>query len=231
MQGMDEGAGAGAPGACGHPALGATDPTSAQTPPAGQAYATWRNPFVYFHSLVDSSACASNDVGLNKLAPDLRDPKRTPSFSYIVPDRCHDASSTPCASGAPAGLPTAEGFLKQVVPEILASKSYKDSGLLAITVDEAPSSGEFADSSSCCGEPRFPNLPPSATGLAPAGGGQVGALLLSPFVKPGTSQEPYSHVSLLRTIEDLFGLRHLGYAGLPKVSSFEPSLFSAHHSG
>ena len=232
VQGMDEGAASGADGACGHPALGAADPTSAATPPAGQAYATWRNPFVYFHSLIDSSVCTSDDVGLNKLSSDLSNPKKTPSFSYIVPDLCDSGSPVPCASGAPAGLGAAEGFLKQVVGEITGSKAYKESGLLAITVDEAPSSGEFADSSSCCGQPQFPNLPASSSsGLRPEGGGQVGALLLSPFVKPGVSQEPYNHFSLLRTIEDLLGLKHLGYAGLSKVNSFEPSLFSAHQSG
>ena len=119
-----------------------------------------------------------------------------------------------------------------MVPEILRSKAYKESGLLAITVDEAPSSGEFADSSSCCGQPRFPNLPASTSALGPEGGGQVGALLLSPYIaKAGVSQEPYNHFSLLRTIEDLFGLTHLGYAGLSKVSSFEPSIFSAQPSG
>jgi hypothetical protein len=126
----------------------------------------------------------------------------------------------------------ADGLLKQVVPKILGSKAYKDGGLLAITVDEAPSTGEFADSSSCCGQPRFPNLPATkapVAGLPPDGGGEVGALLLSPFVKPGTtSQEQLNHFSLLRTIEDLFGLKHLGYAGLAGVSSFEPSLFSAY---
>jgi hypothetical protein len=241
LEGMDEGAdgaGNGAPpappaadGPCGHPDLGAADPTSAATPPAGQTYATFRNPFVYFHSLIDSSACASNDVGLNKLAGDLTNAKDTPSFSYIVPGLCHNGSPTPCAAGAPAGLPAAEGFLKQVVPEILGSKAYKENGLLAITTDEAPSSGEFADSSSCCGQPQFPNLPASSSALGPEGGGQVGALLLSPFIKQGVSQEPYNHFSLLRTIEDLFGLPHLGYAGLSKVSSFEPSIFSAHPSG
>jgi phosphatidylinositol-3-phosphatase len=229
LEGMDEpGAAPGsAGGACGHPALGAADPTSTQTPPAGQAYATWRNPFVYFHSLIDSPACASDDVGLKGLKSDLASTRSTPSFAYIVPDRCHDGNPTPCAPGAPAGMVAADGWLQKIVPVITGSKAYKENGLLVVTVDQAPSSGEFADSSSCCGQPRFPNLPASTTGLAPEGGGQVGALLLSPFVKPTVSQEPYNHFSLLRTIEDLFGLSHLGYAGLSKVSSFEPSLFSA----
>ena len=228
--GMDEpGAGAGsAYGACGHPALGAPDPTSALTPPAGQAYATWRNPFVYFHSVIDSSACASNDVGLDKLKSNLASAHSTPSFAYIVPDRCHDGNPTPCAPGAPAGMSAADGWLKKVVPEITASKAYKENGLLVLTVDEAPSSGEFEDASSCCGQPAFPNMPAPAGGIGPPGGGQVGALLLSPFIKGGaTVQDTYNHFSLLRTVEDLFKLGHLGYAGGKEVSSFSSSLFSA----
>ncbi|HEV3319142.1 MAG TPA: alkaline phosphatase family protein [Solirubrobacteraceae bacterium] len=229
LEGMDEpGAGAGgAYGACGHPALGAPDPTSAPIPPAGQAYATWRNPFVYFHAVIDSPACASDDVGLDKLKSDLQNTKSTPSFAYVVPDRCHDGSPTPCAPGAPAGMEAADGWLKKVVPEITASKAYKENGLLVLSVDEAPSSGEYEDSSSCCGQPAFPNLPAPAGGIGPPGGGQVGALLLSPFIKGGaTVQDTYNHFSLLRTVEDLFGLGHLGYAGGKEVSSFAPSLFT-----
>jgi phosphatidylinositol-3-phosphatase len=234
IEGMDEGTGAsatGAPpvadGACGHPALGAVDPTSALTPPAGQAYATWRNPFVYFHSVTDSAVCAGADVGLSTLKADLASSKSTPSFSYIVPDRCDDGNATPCAAGQPAGMGPADGFLKKVIPEILHSKAYKEGGLLAITVDEAPSTGEFADSSSCCGQPRFPNLPAPTGGIGPPGGGQVGALLLSPLIKGGgTDQGTYNHFSLLRTVEDLFDLPHLGYAASKEVSSFSPSLFS-----
>jgi phosphatidylinositol-3-phosphatase len=233
VEGMDEGAGTagvGVPpaagGACGHPALGAADPTSVQTPLVGQTYATWRNPFVYFHSVIDSATCASDDVGLSRLKTDLASAKGTPSFSYIVPDRCHDGNVTPCALGAPAGMGAADGFLGKIVPEILGSKAYKEGGLLAITVDEAPSSGEFADSSSCCGQPRFPNLPAPAGSIGPPGGGQVGALLLSPFIKGGgTDQGTYNHFSLLRTVEDLFGLPNLGYAAGKEVSSFSPSLF------
>jgi hypothetical protein len=236
VEGIDEGA-PGTGGGCAHPVLGAADPTAAQPsqPPPAQPYATFRDPFAYFHSVIDSPACATDVVGLNALGADLAKGTRAPSLSYIVPDRCHDANPTPCAPAAPAGPAAADGFLKLLVGKILSSSAYKDGGLIVITADEAPSGGEFADSSSCCGQPQFPNLPTPAgatAGLAASGGGQVGALLLSPFVKGGTtSQEPYNHFSLLRTIEDLFGLKHLGYAGLAHVSSFEPSLFSAHTSG
>jgi phosphatidylinositol-3-phosphatase len=227
VQGMGE-AGAAAP-ACAHPALGQPDPTWAPASPS--PYATFRNPFVYFEGLSASPSCAADDTGFSALSADLASAKRTPSLSYIVPDRCHDASPGPCPGGGPGGLPAADEMLHEIVPKILASPAYKQGGLLVITVDNAPSSGEFADSSSCCAQPAFPNMPApsgSAAALGPEGGGQVGALLLSPFVKArSTSQEPYNHFSLLRTIEDLFGLKHIGYAGAAKVQSFEPSLFVA----
>jgi len=231
VQGMDE-PGAQA-GACAHPVLGQADPTAVQTAGTGP-YATFRNPFVYFHAITDSAACASADVGLDRLKVDLASSAHTPSFVYVAPDRCHDGNPTPCTPGAPAGMGPADAFLAKVVPEITASKAYHDGGLLVITVDEAPSSGEFADSSSCCGQPAFPNIPAPAGGRSArgGGGGAVGALLISRYVKgAATSQEVFNHFSLLRTIEDLFGLKHLGYAGLPAVKSLPPSLFTAKPSG
>ena len=182
VEGMDEG-GAGE-GACAHPVLGQPDPSAGPVLPAGQTYATFRNPFVYFHSLIDSPACAADDVGIKSLSSDLANAAHVPSLSYIVPNRCHDGSPTPCAAGAPSGPPAADGFLQKVVPEIVASKAYKKGGLIIITVDEAPSSGAFADSSSCCGQPQFPNLPATSgtvAGLPSKGGGEVGALLHLPL--------------------------------------------------
>jgi hypothetical protein len=229
VQGLGE---AGGPAPCAHPAPGQPDPTSAAG--AAQPYATFRNPFVYFHSLADAPSCAQQDAGLSTLDADLASAKRTPALSWIVPDRCHDGSPGPCPGGGPGGLPAADGLLRQLVPKILASAAYKHGGLLVITADQAPSTGEFADSSSCCGQPaRFPNMPaPASTALGPEGGGQVGALLLSPFVKGGAiTQEQYDHFSLLRTIEDLFSLEHLGYAGAAKTDAFAPSLFQGKSAG
>src|SRR5579883_3459342 len=39
------------------------------------------------------------------------------------------------------------------------------------------------------------------------GGDRIGAVLLSPFLKPGTlSNTPFNHYALLKTVEDIFGL-------------------------
>jgi phosphatidylinositol-3-phosphatase len=223
--GIDE---PGAPsGACAHPQPGTADPTAEQTASTGP-YATFRNPAVYFASITGSPACAREDVGMNALKGDLSKARSTPSFSYIVPDRCHDGNPTPCRAGAPAGMSAAGSFLSTVVPQITGSAAYREAGMLVITTDEAPSSGEYGDSSSCCGQPRFPNLAPPPGGLSPRGGGSVGALLLSPWVQGGTtSQEPLNHFSLLRTIEEVFSLHPIGYAALPAVKPLEPSLFTA----
>ncbi|HTA97137.1 MAG TPA: alkaline phosphatase family protein [Solirubrobacteraceae bacterium] len=229
VEGIDEGPGT--PSACAHPASGTADP-SATAPAAGATapgYQTWRNPFVYFGSVAGSSACASKDVGMGALKSDLASEKSTASFSYIAPGPCDDGNPAPCAPGKADGMLAADAFLQKVVPEILASKAYKKNGLLAITVDDAPATGEYADSSSCCGQPKFPNLP-VPTGVAKlsgSGGGQVGLLMLSPFIKKGGGlvQETYNHFSLLVTVEEIFGLGKLGYAGGAEVKPFSASLF------
>jgi hypothetical protein len=225
VEGTDE---PGLPSACSHPALGAADPTSDQAASTG-AYATFRNPFAYFSAISASPSCATDVTGIGALRTDLARPTTTPSFSYVVPDRCHDGNPTPCTPGAPAGMEAATAFLQRIVPRITESKAFSEAGLLVITSDEAPSSGEYGDSSSCCGQPSFPNLPASASGpTGPRGGGAVGALLISPYVKGGTtSQEAFNHFSLLRTIESLFKLSPTGYAGAKGVSALPPALFTA----
>jgi hypothetical protein len=55
------------------------------------------------------------------------------------------------------------------------------------------------------------------------GGGRIGAVLLSPLIRPGTvSTVAYNHYSLLRSIEDIFGLPHLGDAAMPQDPSLAP---------
>jgi hypothetical protein len=68
------------------------------------------------------------------------------------------------------------------VPKILASPAYRTDGLLVVTFDE--SEGPPSDSSACGGEGPGPNSPlPGITGL---GGGRVGAVVLSRWVRPGS---------------------------------------------
>ena len=68
----------------------------------------------------------------------------------------------------------------------------------------------------------------ASVGAGVGGGGLVGAVVLSRYVRPGTvTTTPYNHYSMLRTIEDLFGLDHLGYAGQDGLGSFDLDVFVA----
>jgi hypothetical protein len=148
--------------ACPHPATDAID--TSQTATKSDGYVTWKNPFVYFHAVADNdSLCASDDVGLDQLAKDLKSASTTPSFSYIAPGPCDDGSDVPCHAGAKAGLGQADAFLKQVVPEIEASPAYQQNGLILITFANAPQSGPNWSTASCCDQPTFPNLPATST--------------------------------------------------------------------
>jgi hypothetical protein len=62
-----------------------------------------------------------------------------------------------------------------------------------------------------------------------AGGGKVGLLLISSFVKAGSTNDvgTYNHFSLLHSIEDLFGLDHLGYADDAALPAFDSSVYNA----
>ncbi|MBX6421286.1 MAG: phosphoesterase [Nevskia sp.] len=207
---------------CGHPPLNRTDNTQKAT--AGDQYATRHNPFVYFHAIIDDPArCDAHVVNLAALPADLASAGATPNFVFITPNLCNDGHDAPCANGDPGGLISANAFLQKWVPQILAAPAFRKDGLLIVTFDE--SDGPQSDASACCGEGPGPNTPlPGITGL---GGGRIGAVLLSPFIKPGTvSATAYNHYSLLRTVEDLFGLAYLGYAGASGQASFGADVFT-----
>ena len=95
---------------CAAPTLGGPDANQAPLP--GDAYETWRNPFVYFHSLLDGAECSEGDVDLGRFASDLKKAETTPAVSYIVPNACHDGSEAPCEAGQPAGPAASEPFLE-----------------------------------------------------------------------------------------------------------------------
>jgi hypothetical protein len=208
----------------------------------GPCPATPRDPFAYFHSLLDAGACARRVAGLDALDADLARGSDAPALMYLVPGACHDGSPTPCAAGAPAGPAAADAFLSDVVAQILASPAYADGGLIAITSDgpPAPPPAQPAPSEPAPPAPApttpAPTPPPAPTPTTPvpapdgadpfpatyrnvgdaaaAGAARVGALLISPAVSAGASSDvPANHFTLLRAISDLFALQPLGYAG------------------
>src|SRR5262249_7146441 len=127
-------------------------------------------------------------------------------------------------------------------------------GLSGSQFDQPPQGGPTAGSRGCSPTATYPNLPAGATGASGAtgattttgatgasgtagptagaqvGGGQVGMLLISKYVKPGSINVTgqYNHFSFLASIENLFGLGHLGYAGSQGLLTFDTSVFNAH---
>jgi hypothetical protein len=217
--------------ACGHPKLGAEDLTDS-TGPKTDSYATRHNPFMYFRSITGNPAlCDAHVLSLHPLAKDLKQASTTPNYSFVTPNTCLDAHDTPkCQDGSKGGVQRANAFLKTWIPRIMHSPAYKANGLIIVTFDE---SGSDEDAAACCGEvdglgyddPSHPDM--NEPGVYGPGGGKVGAVVLSKFIKPGTvSTHPYNHYSMLRTVEDIFGLHHLGDAQQPQVKSFGADVFT-----
>ncbi len=203
---------------CGHVAIGTRDGTDHAT--VADEYANKHDPFVYFHSIIDDPArCAAHVVNLDRLEGDLANIATTPNYAYVVPGLCHDGHDAPCRNGEPGGLISADAFLREWVPKILAAPAFKQDGLLIVTFDEG------TDAEACCGEQPLPGGP--QPGKFGPGGGRTGAVLISPHIKPGTvSTQEYNHYSQLRSIEDLFGLGHLGYAAAPGLRVFGTDVYA-----
>jgi hypothetical protein len=224
--------------ACGHPALNSVDNT--QDAVEGDGYATRHDPFVYFESVInDQTYCDDHVVAMGSttgvmpstvvsgetgLATDLKSASTTPAYSFITPNLCNDGHDYPCKNqtdGASA-LADIDTFLQTWVPIITASPAYKQGGLIEVTFDE--SDGAQSDSSACCSETPGPASP--EPGITGPGGGRVGAVLLSPYIKPGTvSTTPYNHYSTLATDEEVFGLTRLGDAATVS-STFGADVFT-----
>jgi phosphatidylinositol-3-phosphatase len=235
VEDMAKGAEAGLPTSCRHPEI--NTPDTAHEPVPGDAYETWRNPFVYFHSIVDGEECAKADVDLERLTTDLKkEGKKFPALAYIVPSACHKGGEAPCEPEAPTGPAAAEETVKRLIPEIEKSPAYVEGGVIIVTSSLARQTGEKPDTSACCVAPTYVNVPepppsePEAGGVrATGGGGKVGMVLVSNFVEPGTVNETvyYNHFSLLRTIEEIFELEPIGYASEPAVTGFAEEVFNA----
>lgn len=165
------------------------------------------------------------------------------------------AAGKGCVDGNPGGLTSTDAFLKAWVPRILISPAYKEDGLLMITFDEGdfsppetvtdPQTGNTtittrAAGEHCCGQRMGPNIvrpvvqtfveSPKVTYLVKIqgyGGDRIGAVLLSRFLKPGTtSSVPYNHYSLLKTLQDIYHLDHLGYAAQAGLRTFGRDIFT-----
>ena len=108
-----------------------------------------------------------------------------PRFVWITPNICHDMHSCPVGDG--------DRFLARLVPTL--SRAVGARGAIFVTWDEG------VGRAGCC---------------VHAAGGQIPTIVAGPAARAGArSFVAYDHYSLLRTIEDAFGLPHLRGAACP----------------
>jgi hypothetical protein len=117
---------------------------------------------------------------------------RLPDFALITPDMCDDTHDCPIATG--------DAFLARVVPGLLPALG--PHGFLVITYDEGTTD------QGCCGG---------------SAGGRIATIVTGPDVRRGAAMaRPIDHYGVLATIEDAFGLPHLGAAADPRHGNLAP---------
>jgi len=148
-------------------------------------YAQKHDPWIYYNDIRTNTArCAAHVVPFTQFGTDMASGS-VPNFVWITPNMCNDMHD--------CSVNTGDAWLSQQVPTILNSSAYKNNVALFIVWDEGTTNA------GCCTD---------------AAGGRVAMLVISPLGKPGLkSSVPETHYSLLRTIEDSWGLARLNGAG------------------
>jgi phosphatidylinositol-3-phosphatase len=168
-------------------------------------YAPKHNPAVFYDNVeglngvwsadpaLQSPECLNNDIPAGGIGPnDMSAFNQALSagnvgrFNFIVPNECEDGHDN-CS---PSGTSQAQfdAFLQKEVPLIENSPAFGSDGVLIITYDEGTS-----------------NMGPGSSKQF-SGGGNVVFAVVSSLAKPGVYASAYNHYSLLRTLEDGFGI-------------------------
>jgi len=164
-------------------------------------YAAYHNPFVYFTDVIsNASYCLSHQRPYSELAGDLRS-NTVARYNFITPNLCNDMHNTSgCATTD--RIRNGDNWLAAEVPKILASQAYSNNGALFITWDEGENQGR----------------------------GPIPMIVLSSLAKGGgySNTNLYTHSSMLRTVQEIFGLRPFlaDAANAPSLSDlFRPTIF------
>lgn len=157
-------------------------PHDGSTANAAGAYGKKHNPFLLSDDLLADPAQIANVRTLAALGPDL-DAGRSPSLAFIVPDVCHDMHGAPECRDRRALDRDGDTFVNVWTKRIMASPDWKAGSAIVITFDEG------------------------GGGDTLGGGGRIATVVVTPDGPRGTvSRTPYNHYSLLRTLQEGFGL-------------------------
>jgi phosphatidylinositol-3-phosphatase len=143
--------------------------------------------------LLQSAECLANDIPTGGTGPndmsafdDAVTAGNVGAFNFIVPNECEDGHDNCKPQGN--GIAQFDAFLAKEVPLIERSPAFGSDGVLIITFDEGTS-----------------NQGPGSSKQF-NGGGNVVFAVLSPLARHTLDANPYNHYSLLRTLEDGFGI-------------------------
>ncbi|MDQ2817146.1 MAG: phosphoesterase [Candidatus Eremiobacteraeota bacterium] len=184
-----------------------------------ELYASKHSGFINFASVQHSSKRALRLVGFDQLDKDLAS-GAMPSFALIVPNQCnemHGLYPSDYPSDVAAALPAdcnyanitglirrGDAVVGRLVAKIQRSAAWRSSQNVAIVITFDEGAGKSR--AGCCG------IDPAS--VANFGGGHIATVVVTNHGPRGVvDNTPYSHYSLLRTIEDAFGIHeYLGHA-------------------
>jgi phospholipase C len=191
---------------------------SPQQPAPGKPdslYAVKHNGFLTFKNVQTAPDRAKRIVGFDVLEHDIA-AGTLPNFAHIVPNQCNDMHGlhghdvpADCTGKESAGLiGRADRVAGELVDKIMHSAMWNgpDNNAIVITFDENDDDRASSHPNGCCGfAPGDASHP---------GGGWIPTIVITNHGPRGlTDPTPYNHYSLMRTIEDAFGLSHLRHAG------------------
>lgn len=166
--------------------------------PARALYAAKHNGFMNFQSVQTDPQRAEKIVGLDQLAQDLKQ-GAFPNFSHIILNQCNEMHGLPECREVHDLIRTGDRAITTVVEQIMTSPFWvsKHNNAIVITFDE---DDYFSTGiQGCCGYD-----PQSAANF---GGGKIATIVITNHGPRGfIDATPYNHYSLLRTIEDAFGI-------------------------
>jgi hypothetical protein len=152
---------------------------------------------------------AERVVGFDQLEADLAS-GQLPTFALIVPNQCNEMHGVH-VDGAPDDCQTTPGLIKRgdaytgdLVRKLQATGAWKGGGNMAIVITFDEGAGRSVGG--CCGV--TPGAPSNY------GGGHIPTIVITNHGPKGLKdQTAYNHYSLLRTLEDAFGIsEHLAHA-------------------
>ncbi len=189
----------------------AGDPKSDNGTRKTALYASKHSGFVNFASVQAAPDRAERLVGFDALDADIA-ADRLPNFALIIPNQCNemhglfgpDVPADCLGSNKAALIRRGDAEVQRLVAAIERTRAWqgRDNVAIVVTFDE----GAGGTREGCCG------VTPGA--ISNFGGGHIPTIVITNHGPRGLADPtPYNHYSLLRTIEDAFGIdEHLRHA-------------------